>query len=106
VAALAAAFPARGALTGNTYETALADNPGYESQTDQMWIEYVRTLGFRVRRTRLILPGHHYFCFLSKETEDDPRDSHAIAIDDGGACLILWNSRASSRLWFWVIGWK
>lgn len=98
-------------LTGTSYESVLADNPDYESQSDQMWIDYVQSLGFRVRRTRLILPGHRYFCILSKETENDPTNSHAIAIDeqkrvfdpsarapDPGALTVEWYRTAPREL--------
>jgi len=69
-------------LTGRPYESVLADNPNYENQTDEEWIDYFRTLGFRVRRTALIVPGHRYFCLVCEGTEDDPRGSHAIAVDE------------------------
>jgi hypothetical protein len=71
-------------LTESPYESVLAHNPNYESQPDEQWIDYIRTLKFRVRRTTLILPGHRYFCIVSKETEGDPRNSHAIGIDEQG----------------------
>jgi hypothetical protein len=71
-------------LTESPYESVLAHNPNYENQTDEGWINYIRTLSFRVRRTTLILPGHRYFCIVSEETEHDPRNSHAIGIDERG----------------------
>ena len=98
-------------LTGTLYESVLADNPDYETQTDQMWINYVQSLGFRVRRTRLILPGHRYFCFLLSESDGNPKDSHAIAIDerkhvfdpstgapDPGVLTVEWYSTAPREL--------
>jgi glyoxylase-like metal-dependent hydrolase (beta-lactamase superfamily II) len=84
-------------LTESPYESVLAHNPNYESQTDEQWIDYIRTLKFRVRRTTLILPGHRYFCIVSKETEGDPRNSHAIGIDEQGRVFDPFDSRARSR---------
>ena len=69
-------------LTDRSYEAVLADNCNYQDQTDQEWIDYIRSLGFLVRRTKLIRPGHRYFCVIGLETEDDPRSSHAIALDE------------------------
>jgi len=69
-------------LTDRSYEAVLADNRNYQDQTDQEWIDYIRSLGFLVRRTKLITPGHRYFCVIGLETEDDPRSSHAIALDE------------------------
>jgi hypothetical protein len=64
------------------YERVLADNPSYEHQTDQEWIDYLRSLGFHVRRTALFGRGHRYFCIAALETETDPRKTHAIAVDE------------------------
>jgi len=69
-------------LTGTSYESVLDDNPKYENLTDQMWIAYVQSLGLRVRRTRLVVPGHRYFCIARKKADGDPKNSHAIAIDE------------------------
>jgi hypothetical protein len=64
------------------YERVLADNPNYEGQRDQEWIDYLRSLGFHVRRTALLGRGHRYFCIAAWETESDPSKTHAIAVDE------------------------
>lgn len=69
-------------LTGRSYEQVLLHNPDFENQTDEKWIEYLRSTGRTVRRTRLILPAHSYFCIVLATPKDSARNSHAIAVNE------------------------
>jgi hypothetical protein len=51
-------------LTDQPYERVLADNPDYENATDQAWIDYIRGLGFEIRRSRLVYPGRRHFAVV------------------------------------------
>jgi hypothetical protein len=65
------------------YEQVLADNPEYENTTDQAWVDYIRGLGFEIRRTRLLNPGYRHFAIVDIG-DGQPAHSHAIAIDETG----------------------
>jgi hypothetical protein len=70
-------------LTDLPYERALADNPEYENTTDQSWIDYIRALGVKIRRTRLLIRGYRHFEIVDIG-DGIPTNSHAIAIDEMG----------------------
>jgi hypothetical protein len=65
------------------YERVLADNPDYEKNTDQTWIDYIRGLGFEIRRTQLLNRGYRHFAIVDIG-DGVPTHCHAIAIDETG----------------------
>jgi len=71
-------------LTGRSYEEVLSHNPDFKNQTDEKWVAYLRSAGLTVRRTRLILRAHSYFCIALASPKDSARHSHAIAVDEDG----------------------
>jgi len=76
-------------LTGTSYESVLADISGLRgpigSDVDRLRSEP----GVSCSANRADIARASLLCFLSKETENDPTNSHAIAIDEQKRVLIL-----------------